>query len=390
MFAHKAARIIGSIVAIGTAAGYFFFHRTTPLRFEWTIGIIIASSIIAFFITPYVTIVPYIWVRDKIRGAAISDLLWAAIGLMVGLVISALLAIPLANLPEIWGRVLPFVGALLFGYLGVMIAVMRKGDIAHLLQNALARRNRERDDDRDRDRPERTKERGESRDKERHVVAAPSQQLLLDTSTIIDGRIADIGQTGFITGTLTIPRFVLNELQRIADSSDAMRRNRGRRGLEILNRLQKDATVPIEIIDADIESIVEVDGKLVKMARNLHCPIITNDFNLNRVAELQGVKVLNINELANAIKPVLLPGEDMSIKIIQEGKEPGQGVGYLDDGTMIVVENGKQFMNTMIEITVTRVLQTVAGRMIFAHPKHSNNNSANTMSSPSSSSNKQR
>jgi uncharacterized protein YacL len=389
MFAHKAARIIGSVVAIGIAAGYFFFHRTPLLRFEWIIAIIVASGIIALLITPYVTIVPYIWVRDKIRGAAISDLLWAAIGLTVGLVISALLAIPLANLPEIWGRVLPFVGALLFGYLGVMIAVMRKSDIAHLLQNAVTRRGRERDDDRERDRFERPKDR-ESRDKEKHAPAAPPQQLLLDTSTIIDGRIADISQTGFISGMLTIPRFVLNELQHIADSPDTMRRNRGRRGLETLNRLQKDATVPIEIIDADIEGIVEVDGKLVKMARNLHCPIITNDFNLNRVAELQGVRVLNINELANAIKPVLLPGEDMSIKIIQEGKELGQGVGYLDDGTMIVVENAKQFMNTTIEITVTRVLQTIAGRMIFAHLKQSSNNSLGTTSSPPSSSNKQR
>ena len=155
-------------------------------------------------------------------------------------------------------------------------------------------------------------------------------------------------------------------------------RNRGRRGLEILNRLQKDATVPIEIIDADIEGIADVDGKLVKMARNLHCSIITNDFNLNRVAELQGVKVLNINELANAIKPVLLPGEDLHIKIMQDGKELGQGVGYLDDGTMIVVENGRQFMNMTIEVTVTRVLQTVAGRMIFAHPRQQNSNSTPT------------
>ena len=162
---------------------------------------------------------------------------------------------------------------------------------------------------------------------------------------------------------------MLNELQRIADSADTMRRNRGRRGLEILNRLQKDATVPIEIVDTDVEGIADVDGKLVKVARDQHCPIITNDFNLNRVAELQGVKVLNINELANAIKPVLLPGEDIYIKIMQDGKELGQGVGYLDDGTMIVVENGRQYMNTTLEVSVTRVLQTVAGRMIFAHPK---------------------
>src|SRR5260221_13262853 len=155
-----------------------------------------------------------------------------------------------------------------------------------------------------------------------------------------------------------------------------MLRNRGRRGLEMLNRLQKDATLPIEITDADVEDVVEVDGKLVKMARNLHCPIITNDFNLNRVAELQGVKVLNINELANAVKPILLPGEEMSIKIMQDGKEIGQGVGYLDDGTMIVVEGGKQFIGSTVEATVTRVLPTVAGRMISAHPKQTAANSA--------------
>src|SRR5438105_12935933 len=141
----------------------------------------------------------------------------------------------------------------------------------------------------------------------------------------------------------------------------------------MLNRLQIEATVPIEITDADVEDVAEDDGKLVKMARNLHCPIITNDFNLNRVAELQGVKVLNINELANAVKPVLLPGEDIYIKIMQDGKELGQGVGYLDDGTMIVVEGGRQFMGMTIEVSVTRVLQTVAGRMIFAHPKQGNN-----------------
>jgi uncharacterized protein YacL len=318
-------------------------------------------------------------VRDKIRGAAASDLVAAAIGLTVGLIISALLAVPLLNLPDIWGKILPFVGALLFGYLGVTIAVLRKQDIAHLFQGALHRR-RERERERDDEQEARRKE---SAEPEKEITPA-SFQILLDTSTIIDGRIADISQTGFISGTLVVPRFVLNELQRIADSADTMRRNRGRRGLEILNRLQKDATVPIEIIDTDIEGIADVDGKLVKMARNFHCPIITNDFNLNRVAELQGVKVLNINELANAIKPVLLPGEDIHIKIMQDGKELGQGVGYLDDGTMIVVENGRQYMNTTVEVTVTRVLQTVAGRMIFAHPKQSANSNNNSTVSQSS------
>lgn len=359
------ARIIGALVAIGIVISYFYLQKTRPVTpVEWILAIAAISAIIAFIITPYITVVPYLWVREKISKAAASDLVAAAIGLTIGLIISVLLAIPLAYLPDPVGRLLPFVAALLFGYLGIATAVLRKNDIAHLFQGMFTRRReRDRDDDRERSKDQ-------DKDKEQSTSAeAPVYQILLDTSTIIDGRIADISQTGFINGTLVVPRFVLNELQRIADSADTMRRNRGRRGLEILNRLQKDATVPIDIIDADIEGIADVDGKLVKMARNIHCPIITNDFNLNRVAELQGVKVLNINELANAIKPVLLPGEDIYIKIMQDGKELGQGVGYLDDGTMIVVENGRQYMNMTIEVTVTRVLQTVAGRMIFAHPK---------------------
>jgi uncharacterized protein YacL len=367
------ARIVGAFVAIGIVISYFYLPKNRPVTpVEWILAIAAVGAIIAFIITPYITVIPYLWMRDKISKAAASDLVAAAIGLTIGLIISALLAIPLAYLPDPVGRLLPFVAALLFGYLGIATAVLRKNDIAHLFQGMFIRR-RERDRD---DEHERAKEQDKEHDKEKEQTAPsemPAYQILLDTSTIIDGRIADISQTGFINGTLVVPRFVLNELQRIADSADTMRRNRGRRGLEILNRLQKDATVPIEIIDTDIEGIADVDGKLVKMARNIHCPIITNDFNLNRVAELQGVKVLNINELANAIKPVLLPGEDIYIKIMQDGKELGQGVGYLDDGTMIVVENGRQYMNTTIEVTVTRVLQTVAGRMIFAHPKQNSN-----------------
>ncbi len=381
MFGNITARIIGSLAAIGIVVGIFFLDRGhLPAQIEWVIGIAIAAALLAFIITPYITIVPYLWISDKIRKAAASDLVAAAIGLTIGLIISALLAIPLNSLPSNWGRILPFVATLLFAYLGVTIAVLRKNDIGHLflsIQSAVTRRNRERDEERERDRDEkrardREKDKEKDKDKEKERVVpepAPLPPILLDTSAIIDGRIKDISQTGFIYGTLLVPRFVLEELQRIADSADTMRRNRGRRGLEILNTLKTEAAVPVEITDADIDGIAEVDGKLVKMARNLHCAIITNDFNLNRVAELQGVKVLNINELANAIKPVLLPGEDIHIKIMQDGKELGQGVGYLDDGTMIVVENGRQHMGAAIEVTVTRVLQTVAGRMIFAHPK---------------------
>lgn len=387
------ARIIGCLVAIAVIAGLYFFDRQSlPANLTWVIIIGVVAAIIAFIITPYITVVPYRWMSDTIHRTAVSDLIAACLGLTIGLIISALLAIPLRDLPAIWGQILPFVGAVLFGYLGVMIAVIRKTEIAHLFQAAFMRRGRDRDEERN-ERAEKERERSKERDREREKEKEKEKEpalpihatnpILLDTSAIIDGRIKDISQTGFINGTLVVPRFVLNELQRIADSADTMRRNRGRRGLEILNDLQKDASVPVEITDADVDGIAEVDGKLVKIARLIHCPIITNDFNLNRVAELQGVKVLNINELANAIKPVLLPGEDIMIKIMQDGKELGQGVGYLDDGTMIVVENGRQFMNTTIEVTVTRVLQTVAGRMVFAHPKQMNGLTSTPASQPS-------
>ncbi|MDX1688900.1 MAG: TRAM domain-containing protein, partial [Candidatus Promineifilaceae bacterium] len=183
---------------------------------------------------------------------------------------------------------------------------------------------------------------------------------------IIDGRIADISKTGFVRSTLLVPNFVLTELQHIADSADTLRRNRGRRGLEVLGILQQDVPVPIKITDMDVSEVRDVDSKLVALARELTCPIMTNDYNLNRVAELQGVPVLNVNDLANAVKAAFLPGEELSVKIIQEGKEYGQGVGYLDDGTMIVVEDGVEHIDETLTVTVTKVLQTTAGRMIFA------------------------
>jgi len=193
----------------------------------------------------------------------------------------------------------------------------------------------------------------------------PQRTILLDTSVIIDGRIADIAHTGFLSGSLLIPRFVLNELQYIADSADSLRRQRGRRGMEVLSQLQKETTIPVRISDIDVEGIREVDDKLVVLARQLRCPILTNDYNLNRVAELQGVVVLNVNELANAVKTVFLPGEELQVLVIQEGKESGQGVGYLDDGTMVVIEDGRSHLDRSVSVTVTKVLQTAAGRMVF-------------------------
>lgn len=192
---------------------------------------------------------------------------------------------------------------------------------------------------------------------------------ILDTSVIIDGRIADLCKTGFIEGTVVIPEFVLEELQHIADSADLLKRNRGRRGLDILNKMQKEWTVPVLIHEARFDETSEVDSKLVKLAKQMGGKLVTNDFNLNKVCELQGVGVLNINDLANAIKPIVLPGEEMNVSIVKDGKESGQGVAYLDDGTMIVVEGGKEFMGGALSVIVTSVLQTSAGRMIFARPK---------------------
>jgi uncharacterized protein YacL len=242
---------------------------------------------------------------------------------------------------------------LVFGYFGIVIFVMRQEEILGFFRNF----------------PGRSAQRAQ---------AGPppdsddtGRTILLDTSVIIDGRIADIAQTGFLVGSLMIPRFVLNELQYIADSADTLRRQRGRRGMEILSQLQRDEILPVNISDIDVEGVREVDEKLVVLARQLRCPILTNDYNLNRVAELQGVAVLNINELANAVKSVLLPGETLTVDIIQEGREAGQGIAYLDDGTMVVVEDGRDRINTEATVTVTKVLQTAAGRMIFSRLENS-------------------
>jgi uncharacterized protein YacL len=374
-------RVIGLLIAAGIAV--LVGLDKDPNHSHWGIiaAVAAACGIIAFVITPYIIITPYRWIRDVIRHAEVSDLIAGAIGLIIGLCIAVLANTFLSQIKFLQlGQWLPIAAAVLFAYIGVATAIWRKDDFGRLVSSAFTagratrRAREEHDGDEHEEREEhspRLRDRFGSR-----KLARSTDRILVDTSAIIDGRIADIGETGFIFGTLVVPRFVLEELQHIADSADTLRRNRGRRGLEVLQRLQKDAAVPVEISDADAENTPEVDAKLVKLARQWHSPIITNDFNLNRVAELQGVKVLNINELAHAVKPILLPGEDMSIKIMQDGKEPGQGVGYLDDGTMIVVEGGKAYMGATVEVTVTRVLQTVAGRMIFAHPKQQPTGSA--------------
>ena len=303
------------------------------------------GALVGLILTPYMTTRPVRAIRRVLLTASAQSLASGLTGLIVGLIIAALLTFPLSLLPDPFGKILPFVGVVLFSYFGIAVFVMRQGDIFSTVRQISGRNGSE-------------------------AATPPAQPLsrpiLLDTSVIIDGRIADIARTGFIMGTLFIPRFVLNELQYIADSSDSLRRQRGRRGIEVISQLQKETTIPVRINDMDAEGVREVDDKLIVLARQLRCPILTNDYNLNRIAELQGVAVLNVNELANAVKLVFLPGESLQVSIIQEGKEIGQGVGYLDDGTMVVVEDGRSHLDKEVRITVTKILQTAAGRMIFA------------------------
>jgi uncharacterized protein YacL len=306
---------------------------------------ILVSGLVGFITMPFLTTRPYRALQQRIKQTPATDLLAAITGLVLGLLIAVLLSFPLSFLPSPFREILPIIVAVIFGLLGMSTLISRRRDFAQLFSGRLPLRS-----------------------SETPGALLDERSVLLDTSVIIDGRIADISRTGFLSGTLLVPRFVLNELQHIADSSDALRRNRGRRGLDILNRMQKDTARPLRVTDMDVDEVREVDDKLIALAKRLKCPVLTNDYNLNRVAEIQGVTVLNVNELANAVRLVFLPGESMRIEIIQEGKEVGQGVGYLDDGTMIVVEEGRRYIGDTINVIVTKVLQTAAGRMIFARP----------------------
>jgi uncharacterized protein YacL len=303
--------------------------------------------IVGFAVLPYLTIVPATWLVRKVQELSTAEFVTAILGLFVGLLLGLLLGLPLAQIEGPLGTWLPL-GISLFLGLGMMgLTVAKRNDlIAAAEGSGLIRRPGVREES-----------------------AEGEPRIVVDTSVLIDGRIAEIVDSGFIYGTLVVPRFVLDELQHIADSSDTLRRNRGRRGLEILARMQRDPRTPVEVVDDEAPGVAEVDAKLVELAKRRSRVVLTNDFNLNRVAELQGVRVMNINSLANAVKPAVLPGEELHVKVIQEGKEAGQGVGFLDDGTMIVVEGGARLIDREVEVNVTRVLQTVAGRMIFAQPR---------------------
>ncbi|MGP1586407.1 MAG: PIN/TRAM domain-containing protein [Schwartzia sp. (in: firmicutes)] len=309
------------------------------------------------------------WVEGQLNKMPIYDVLAGVVGLASGLIIAALLGIAFSRIPIV-GNYIPVVFSIVFGYLGIRLMMKKREDIAGLF-SFIPRLLRDMAKAREVRSAAAEKPLAPTVDAEAKVQEenAAKQYKLLDTSVIIDGRIADICESGFIEGTLLIPVFVLEELQHIADSADFLKRTRGRRGLDILQKIRTESKMTVEIDSRDFEDIAEVDSKLVRLAQVVGGKIITNDYNLNKVSQLRGVPVLNINELANAVKPVVIPGESMRVTVVKDGKEQGQGVAYLDDGTMIVIENGRRHMNATIDVEVTSALQTAAGRMIFAKPR---------------------
>lgn len=337
-----------TLINIGVARQYFEELIDSPYTIVIYIIGGILLGIIFYLISPFfinLGLKLSLVIETSIAKLSFNEILTSTIGLIVGLIIAMLISLPITYIqffPAIT-QIIVILIYIFFGYLGISIANKSADTFIAIFKKSQKEQK-----------PTKTKN--------------TIQSKILDTSVIIDGRIFDICQTGFVEGTIVIPRFVLAELQYIADSGDSLKRNRGRRGLDILNRIQKELPIEVMISEKDFPDIHEVDSKLLKLAQEIKGKVVTNDYNLNKVAEFQGVEVLNINELANAVKPVVLPGEQMVVHVIKDGKESGQGVAYLDDGTMIVVENGKKYVGETIEVTVTSILQTAAGRMIFAKP----------------------
>ncbi len=339
-------RIVGALVfsLITIPISESLAHLSTLAAEETTLIFVGLGALTGLVITPWLTIVPLRAWRQVVNEMSASRMLLAILGGLLGLLLGLLLAFPLSLLGPPLGTVAPAIVSLIFGYLGMQIFSSRCGEILDLINARMSERGR-------------------------RLQSLDARQLLLDTSVLIDGRIVEIAETGFIGGTLVIPRFVLGELHRVADSSDSLRRNRGRRGLAKLNELQRNNDLPVKIIDDDPVDFGQVDAKLVALAIQLNASLVTNDFNLNQVADAQGVDVLNINALANAVRSVYIPGETFAIRIIQEGRDPNQGIGYLDDGTMVVVESGQRYMDRNVGVEVTKLINRPTGRMIFAVPQ---------------------
>ena len=339
-------RVLGALFFgfLGLLTGLALAEGDTGLvRGLFLVATPVGFTLFGTLAAPVVIMIPLQKLQEWSKTIPPLQLVLGTLGLLAGFLLGALATPFLITLPGVGGSVAPFVVSFVLGLIGVVVMIGREEEFAGFLARYLPGAAGSAD--------------------------GFSREIVVDTSVIIDGRIADVAMTSFLQGTLVIPRFVLDELRYIADSPETLRRNRGRRGLDVLNLLQKEAPTPVRISEEDFPDSRDVDAKLIRLASKLNAPILTNDFNLNRIAELENVQVLNVNDLANAVKVVILPGEEMAVRIIQEGKEMGQGVAFLDDGTMVVVEGGRRHINEQLDVTVTRVLQTVAGRMIFAQPK---------------------
>ena len=340
-------RVLLGAAALGVAGwqiGDLISDQTTDKGsyVPWGLAFTLGGALLGALVMPRMFFKQVGRAFDRMNQLPATALIAATVGLVLGLIVAILVSVPLINLEGWQGWSIPLIISFSLGAFGLWLGLHREEEMRRFLPRSISAPA---------------------------ASTSPNGKILMDTSAIIDGRIADIGQTGFLQGTLVIPDFILDELRHVADSNDSMRRTRGRRGLEVLARLRKDANIPIQVLDVDLDSGVEVDRQLVKLAKAMKATILTTDFNLNRVAEVQGIKVLNVNELANALKPMVLPGEELAVNIVQEGKEVGQGVAFLDDGTMVVVEGGRRFLNSLQDVNVTRILQTAAGRIIFAQPK---------------------
>lgn len=351
--------VVGYLIADVIMKTHYFlnlsyFKSSMTMTILFVIFCIVLFGFIFFLISPWIikiiaSIMEYF--EKNLQKVPANEILFGTGGAIIGLIIVSLI-VNLFPEKSILVSVIAIILAVIVAALGADIAVRKREDLINFFANVKKSGNV----------------------KEKRSKNSKLEPKILDTSVIIDGRIFDICQTGFIEGSLIIPNFVLEELRHIADSSDSLKRNRGRRGLDILNKIQKELNIDVQIYEKDFPNITEVDSKLLKLAQVLNGKVITNDYNLNKVAEFQGVSVLNINELANAVKPVVLPGEEMHIQVVKDGKESGQGIAYLDDGTMIVIEGGRKHIGQNLDVIVTSVLQTAAGRMIFARQKDNNDN----------------
>lgn len=314
------------------------WHWGRMLPLEWRILPILGGGLLGSLVAPYITIKPLRYMEKKIAEMPTATLVAGIIGLLIALLVTAFLTLPLSLLPGAYGRVVPMVLSIFLCYGIITLTLKRSKEIFRFLG-----------------------------------ISSPENKtlppILMDTSTLIDGRVVEVAGAGFIPGQLVIPDFVLKELQKVADSTDHIKRRRGARGLEMLERLQKESALPVKIEEIKQDENLDVDTALVKLAQKWKCALLTTDFNLNRIAEIQGVKVLNLNTLSHTLRKVFLPGEEIEIEVVREGKEAGQGIGYLDDGTMVVVEGGKKWLHSKLTVVVSKTLDLPSGRMLFAHIK---------------------